>query len=153
MELCQAIKDSNEVFADAMSDMSKSFMLMAETMKVSIQQMAMIQQQQHYSMISAYQPGHNFHLYSAQQAQRRPIFHIMNNAHQPKIMSTPQQTMSINAPPHTMNAPHQTMNSQKDATSEINLVVIAVRCFLVRYLYIQPCNSFMIPFRFFNIKH
>ena len=68
-------------------------------------------------------------------------------------MSTPQQTMSINAPPPTMNASHQTMNSQKDATSEINLVVIAVRCFLTRYLYIQPCNSFMIPFTFFNIKH
>ena len=81
MELCQAIKDSNEVFADAMSDMSKSFTLMAETMKVSIQQMVMIQQQQHYSMISAYQPGHNSHLWSAQQAQRRPVFHIMNNAH------------------------------------------------------------------------
>ena len=33
-------------------------------------------------------------------------------------MSTPPQTMSINAPPHAMNAPQQTMNSQKDATSE-----------------------------------
>ena len=33
-------------------------------------------------------------------------------------MSASPQTMSINAPPHTMNAPQQTMNSQKDATSE-----------------------------------
>ena len=36
-------------------------------------------------------------------------------------MSTPPETMSIKAPPHTMNAPQQTMNSQKDATSEIFL--------------------------------
>ena len=43
----------------------------------------------------------------------------MNNAHQPKIMSTPAQTMSINAPPHTMNAPQQTMDSQKDETSDL----------------------------------
>ena len=65
MELCQAIKDSNKVFADAMSDMSKSFMLMAETMKISMQQMAMIQQQQQqHSVVSAYQPGHHSHLYS-----------------------------------------------------------------------------------------
>ena len=64
MELCQAIKDSNKVFADAMSDMSKSFMLMAETMKISMQQVAMIQQQrqrqqqQQHSMASANQPCH-----------------------------------------------------------------------------------------------
>ena len=65
MELCQAIKDSNKVFADAMSDMSKSFMLMAETMKISMQQMAMIQQQQQqHSVVPAYQPGHHSHLYS-----------------------------------------------------------------------------------------
>ena len=37
MELCQAIKDSNKLFADAMSDMTKSFMSMAETMKISMQ--------------------------------------------------------------------------------------------------------------------
>ena len=42
----------------------------------------------------------------------------MNNAHQPKIMSTPPQTLSKNEPPNTMNTPQQTMNSQKDATSE-----------------------------------
>ena len=42
MDLFQAIKESNKVFADTMSDMSKSFILMAETMKVSLQQMAMI---------------------------------------------------------------------------------------------------------------
>ena len=41
----------------------------------------------------------------------------MNDAHQPKIMSTPSQ-MSMNAPPLTMNAPQQAKNSQKDATSE-----------------------------------
>ena len=35
MELCQAIKDSNKLFADAMSDMSKSLRLMAETMKIT----------------------------------------------------------------------------------------------------------------------
>ena len=65
MELCQAIKDSDKVFADAMSDMSKSFMLMAETMKISMQQMAMIQQQQQqHSVVSAYQAGHHSHLYS-----------------------------------------------------------------------------------------
>ena len=73
MELCQAIKDSNKLFADAMSDMSKSFMLMTETMKISMQQMAMIQrqqqQQQQHSMVSGYQPTHHSHLYSAQQAQ------------------------------------------------------------------------------------
>ena len=45
MELFQAIKDSNRVFVDAMLDTSESFMLMAETMKISMQQMAMIQQQ------------------------------------------------------------------------------------------------------------
>ena len=45
----------------------------------------------------------------------------MNNAHQPNIMSTPPQTMSMNAPPNTMNAPQQTMNLQKDATSETYL--------------------------------
>ena len=119
MELGQAIKDSNKVFADAMSDMSKSFTLIAETMKISLQQMAMIQhpQQRQHSLVSEYQPGHHSHLYSAQQAQQRSIFHTMSNAHQPKIMSTPPQTMSINAPPLTMNAPQQTMNSQKDATS------------------------------------
>ena len=58
-----------------MSDMSKSFMLMAETMKISMQQMAMIQQQQQHqqqhSMVSAYQPTHHSHLCSAQQAQQR----------------------------------------------------------------------------------
>ena len=86
MELCQATKDSNKMFADFMSDMSKSFILMAETMKISMQQMTMIQQQQ-YSIVSTYQPGHHSHLYSAQQAQQRPIFHTMNNAYQPKIMS------------------------------------------------------------------
>ena len=71
-------------------------------------QVATIQQQQQHSMVSAYQPTHHSHLYSAQQPQQRPIFHTINNAHQPKIMSTP---------PHTMKAPQQTMNSQKDATS------------------------------------
>ena len=122
MELCQSIKDSSKLFADAMSDMSKSFILMAEIMKISMQQMPMIQkQQQQHSMVSAYQPTHHSHLYSAQQAQQRPIFHTMNNAHQPNIMSTPPQTMSMNTPPHTMNAPQQTMNSQKDATSETSL--------------------------------
>ena len=66
MELCQAIKDSNKLFADAMSDMSKFFILMAETMKISMHQMAMIQQQQQQRFIvSAYQPGHHSHLYSA----------------------------------------------------------------------------------------
>ena len=45
MELFQAIKDSNRVFVDAMLDTSESFMLMAETMKISMQQMATIQQQ------------------------------------------------------------------------------------------------------------
>ena len=61
-ELCQAIKDSNKVFADAMSDMSKSFMLMAETMKLSMQQIVIIQQgqqqqqQNQHHMPSAYQP-------------------------------------------------------------------------------------------------
>ena len=86
MELCQAIKDSNKVFADAMSDMSKFFILMAETMKISMHQMAMIQQQQQqqHFIVTAYQPGHHSHLYSAQQAQQRPLFHTMNNAHQPK---------------------------------------------------------------------
>ena len=54
-------------------------------------------------MVSAYQPGHHSHLYSARQAQQRLIFHTMNNVHQAKIMSTPPQTVSINAPPHTMN--------------------------------------------------
>ena len=34
MELCQAIKDSNKLFADAKSDISKSFMLMSETIKI-----------------------------------------------------------------------------------------------------------------------
>ena len=38
------------VFADTMSVMSKSFMLMAETMKVSMHQMTMIQQKQQHSM-------------------------------------------------------------------------------------------------------
>ena len=119
MELGQAIKDSNKVFADAMSDMSRSFMLMAETMKISMQQMAMIQQQQQqqHSVVSAYQPGYHSHLYSTQ-AQQRPIFYTMKNAHQPKIMSTPPQTMSINALPHKMNELQQTMDSQKDATSD-----------------------------------
>ena len=71
MELCQAMKDSNKVFVDSISDMSKSFMLMAETMKIYMQQMAMIQQQQQqqHSMVSAYQPTDYSHLYSAQQAQ------------------------------------------------------------------------------------
>ena len=72
MELCQAIKDSNKVFADAIKDMSKSFMMMAEIMKISMQQMAIIQQQQQqHSMLSGYQPGHHSHLYSAQQAQTK----------------------------------------------------------------------------------
>ena len=66
MELCQAIKDSNKVFADVMSDMTKSFMFMEESMKISMQQMAMMQQQQQHSMVSAYQPGHHSHLYSAE---------------------------------------------------------------------------------------
>ena len=42
----------------------------------------------------------------------------MDNAHQPNIASTPPQTMSMNAQPHTINARQQTKNSQKDATSE-----------------------------------
>ena len=75
MELCQAIKDSNKVFADAIKDMSKSFMVMAEIMKISMQQMAIIQQQQQqqqqHSMLSGYQPGHHSHLYSAQQPQTK----------------------------------------------------------------------------------
>ena len=37
MELCQAIKDSNKLLVDAMSDMSKSFILMAKTMKITMQ--------------------------------------------------------------------------------------------------------------------
>ena len=45
-------------------------------------------------MVSTYQPTDHSHLSSAQQAQQRPIFHTMNNAHQPKIMSTPQQTIN-----------------------------------------------------------
>ena len=71
MKLCQTIKDSDKLFADAMSDMSKSFMLIAETIKISMQQMAMIQQQQQneHFMVSAYQPTQHFHLYSAQQTQ------------------------------------------------------------------------------------
>ena len=36
---------------------------------------------------------------------------------------------------------------------KINLVVIAAKCFFIWYLYIQPCNKFMIYFGFFNIKH
>ena len=36
---------------------------------------------------------------------------------------------------------------------KINLVVIAAKCFVTWYLYTQPCNSFMISFGFFNIKH
>ena len=56
-------------------------MLMAETMKVSMQQIAMIQQKQQHSMVSAYQPTHKSHLHSAQKAQQRPIFHTMNNKH------------------------------------------------------------------------
>ena len=119
MELCQTIKDSNKVFVDAMTDMSKYFMLMAETMKISMQQMTMIQQQQpQHSMVSAYQPTHHSHLYSVQQPQQRAMFHAMNNAHQPNKMSTSPQTMSRNAPPHTVNPPQQTMNSQNEATSE-----------------------------------
>ena len=105
-----------------MSDMTKSFMLMVETMKISMQQMTMIQQQQQqqqqHSMVSSYQPTHHSHPYSAQQAHQRPIFHTLNNAYQPKIMSTSPQTMPMNARPKKMNAPQQTMNSQKDATSE-----------------------------------
>ena len=50
-ELCQAIKDSNKLFADAMTDMSKSFMLMAETMNISMKQIAMIQQQQQNNIL------------------------------------------------------------------------------------------------------
>ena len=46
-------------------------MWMAETMKISMQQMTMIQQQQH-PMVSAYQPTHYFNFYSAQQVQPRP---------------------------------------------------------------------------------
>ena len=104
IELCQATKDSNKLFACVMSDMSKSFMLMTETMKISIQKVEMIQQQQRqqqqqqqqqqqHSMVSAYQPNHHSHLYSVQQAQQRRIFHTMNNAHESNIMSTPPQTM------------------------------------------------------------
>ena len=44
---------------------------MAETMKISMQQITIIQQQQH-PMVSAYQPTHYFNFYSAQQAQPRP---------------------------------------------------------------------------------
>ena len=54
---------------------------MADTMKISMQQMTMIQQQQQqqHSMVSAYQPTHYFHFYSAQQAQERPkIYRIMH---------------------------------------------------------------------------
>ena len=105
-----------------MSDMTKSFMLMVEPMKISMQQMTMIQQQQQqqqqHSMVSSYQPTHHSHPYSAQQAHQRPIFHTLNNAYQPKIMSTSPQTMPMKARPKKMNAPQQTMNSQKDATSE-----------------------------------
>ena len=36
---------------------------------------------------------------------------------------------------------------------KIYLVVMAAKCFLIGYLYIQPCNSFMISFRFFNVNH
>ena len=43
-----------------MSDVSKSLMLMAETMKISLQQIKMIQQQQH-STVSVYQLTHHSH--------------------------------------------------------------------------------------------
>ena len=70
MELCHAMEDSNKAFVYAMSDMSKYFMVMAETMKISLQQMAIIQQQhQQHSMVSTYQRTHHSNLYSAQQAQ------------------------------------------------------------------------------------
>ena len=45
-------------------------------------------------MVSTYPPTDHSHIYSAQQAHQRPIFHTMNNANQPEIMSTPQQTIN-----------------------------------------------------------
>ena len=83
----------------AMSDMSKSFMLMADTIKISMQQTAMVQQKQQrqqHSMVFAYQPTHYSNLYSTQQVQERPTFLTMDNAHQPTIMST----LSINVTLH-----------------------------------------------------
>ena len=45
-----------------MSDVSKSFMLIAETMKISLQQIKMIQQQQQqHSTASVYQLTHHSH--------------------------------------------------------------------------------------------
>ena len=46
-----------------MSDVSKSLMLMAETMKISLQQIKMIQQQQQqqHSTVSVYQLTHHSH--------------------------------------------------------------------------------------------
>ena len=45
-----------------MSDVSKSLMLMAETMKISLQQIKMIQQQQQqHSAVSVYQLTHHSH--------------------------------------------------------------------------------------------
>ena len=45
-----------------MSDVSKSLMLMAETMKISLQQIKMIQQQQQQrSTVSVYQLTHHSH--------------------------------------------------------------------------------------------
>ena len=58
-------------------------------------------------MVSVYQQTHHFHLCSAQKAQQKSIFHSMGNPHHPNVMSTPLQTMSINAPLHTMNTPPQ----------------------------------------------
>ena len=123
MELCQAIKDWNKLFVDAMSDMSKYFILMAKTMKISMQKWQWFNCNNNNNnnilwclpinrLIILFSVQHNKH-------SKDRLFHTINNVHQLIIMSKYTNTNDVNErPPHTMNAPQQTMSLQKDATSE-----------------------------------
>lgn len=70
-ELCQAIKESNKMFADAMSNMSDSFKLMAESMKISLQQMNPPPQQ--IPAMSYNHPQGTFHQYQPSSAHFYPV--------------------------------------------------------------------------------
>ena len=68
--MCEAIKESNKMFSDAISNMSESFKLMAESMKISMQHMISVQPQP--SM--PYQiPQGSFHQYQQPSANLYPV--------------------------------------------------------------------------------
>ena len=112
MELCQAIKDWNKLFVDAISDMSKYFILMAKTMKISMQKWQWFNCNNNNNnnilwclpinrLIILFSVQHNKH-------SKDRLFHTINNVHQLIIMSKYTNTNDVNERP-----PHKWMHRNK----------------------------------------